>query len=482
MNMKTQIKTISFILLLTFLILTSCNKESKKDYQFKFLFITENFEPFNFIEDDKLTGLAPDVLKEICLSLNIPFDVNVMQWDEAYQTAQTTQNAVLFATSLNTERKDLFKWAGPIATMDWFFYALAQNHFNLNSLEEAKTVNRIGVLRDYTIEQFLVQQGFTNLVYCNDHQDAISKLISGEIDLYPSDKITAEAVLNTMQLSIYTLKEVLPIKTEMIYFAFNKLIPDDVVADFQVEIDRLKSNGFLKQLYQKYFNSSDFPGTIQIYTESYPPITFMNNYGEITGFGSDIAKEIMKRNRLFVDIKLSTWSNGYELALINPNFCLFTMDRTPARENLFHWVGPIGTNSTYFYTLAGSSIVINSIEDAMNLTSVGTVSSWFSDQHLRNLGFTNLISDSDPAVLTEKLLNGEIDAFVCSEVTFPDILRTQGYQYSQVNPVFSLMSSDYYITFSKTTHVEIVNQWQTTFSAIQQDGTADAIRRRWFPE
>jgi ABC-type amino acid transport substrate-binding protein len=79
-------------------------------------------------------------------------------------------------------------------------------------------------------------------------------------------------------------------------------------------------------------------------------------------------------------------------------------------------------------------------------------------------------------------LNGEIDAFVCSEVTFPDILRTQGYQYSQVNPVFSLMSSDYYITFSKTTHVEIVNQWQTTFSAIQQDGTADAIRRRWFPE
>ncbi|MDP2236810.1 MAG: transporter substrate-binding domain-containing protein [Bacteroidales bacterium] len=480
--MSTKMKTISFIIFLTFFIASSCNKESKKEYRFKFHFITENFEPFNYTEGDKLTGLTPDILKEICESLNIPFDINVMQWDEAYQTAQTTQNAVLFATSLNTERKDLFKWAGPIATMDWYFYALAQNHFDLNSLEEAKTVNSIGVLRDYTIEQFLVQQGFTNLVYCNDHQDAITKLISGEIDLYPSDKITAEAVLNTMQLSIYTLKEVLPIKTEMIYFAFNKLIPDDVVADFQVEIDRLKNNGFLKQLYQKYFNSSDFPGTLQIYTESYPPITFMSNFGEITGYGSEIAKEIMKRNRLFIDIKLSTWSNGYELALINPNFCLFTMDRTPVRENLFHWVGPIGTNSTYFYTRAGSDIVINSIEDAMNLASVGTVSSWFSDQHLRNLGFTNLISDSSPAVMTVKLLTGEIDAFVCSEVTFPDILRSQDYQYNQVNPAFPLMSSDYYITFSKTTSNEIVNQWQTTFSAIQQDGTLDAIRRRWFPD
>ncbi len=156
-------------------------------------------------------------------------------------------------------------------------------------------------------------------------------------------------------------------------------------------------------MHQKYLNTSHFPGILQIYTEDYPPLTFLNSYGEASGFGTDLVHEIMKRNGIYADIKLSTWSNGYELALHNPNFCLFTMDRTEIRENLFQWVGPIGTNATYFYTKAGSGISINSLDDARNLGSVGTVSSWFSDQHLRDLGFTNLVSEEDPGAMTKSL-------------------------------------------------------------------------------
>jgi len=149
------------------------------------------------------------------------------------------------------------------------------------------------------------------------------------------------------------------------------------------------------------------------------------------------------------------------------------------RENLFQWVGPIGTNATWFYTKAGSGITISSIEDARNLNSVGTVSSWFSDQYLRDLGFTNLISDSDPNVMTEKLLHGEIDAFVCTGVTFPTILKGLGYQYSEVLPAYSLMSSDYYIAFSKNTPVSRIDQWQTTLDSMKLDGTYEVLFKKW---
>jgi len=189
----------------------------------------------------------------------------------------------------------------------------------------------------------------------------------------------------------------------------------------------------------------------------------------------------MKRNQLFIDIKLSLWSNGYDLALNNPNFCLFTMDRTQLRDNLFQWVGPIGTNTTWFYTKAGSGITISSIEKARNLKAVGTVNSWFSDQHLRSLGFTNLVSDNDPGVMTDKLMHGEVEAFVCTDVTFPEIMKGQGYQYNQVVTSFSLMSSDYYIAFSKNTPVKIIHQWQATLQSMRSDGTYDAIFRKWFP-
>lgn len=471
------------ILAIAFLLLVySCSKTSPESYGFEFHFLTENYKPFNYVESGALTGYAPGLLKEICKNLNIPFRVDVMEWEEAYNKALQVPGTVLFATSMNAQRRDLFKWAGPIATIEWKFYTLAASNISLNSLEEAKELPGIGVLKDYTIEQFLISQGFTNLVYCDDHRDAIQKLLQGTIDIYPCEQFTMEAGLQSVGKSIFEVKEILPIKTELIYFAFHLSTPDRVVSDIQEEINRLKDNGVVGRLYRQFLNSSDFPGTLIVYTEDYPPITFMNRYGEISGYGSDIAMEIMKRNRIYSKIKLSSWSNGYELALNNPNFCLYTMDRTPVRETLFQWVGPIGTNITWFYVTKKSGVTIKSLEDARKLSAVGTVSSWFSDQHLRQLGFSNLISGKEPVAMTKKLMAGEIDAFVCSGVTFPDILKESGYGYDEVVPAYSLMSSDYYISFSRTTPAAVARHWQTTFEEMMADGTVNAIRKRWFPD
>lgn len=482
-DMPARFKKSLLILLfpVILLLLTQCSKESEESYRYQFMFMTEQYKPLNYLDNGNLTGLGPEVLRVICSNLKIPFEVSVLPWEQAYSQVLQADNAVLFSTILNTERKDLFKWAGPIASLDWLFYSSSQKQIILNSLEEAKEAGKIGVVRDYAITQFLISQGFTNLVYCDDNINAFDLLLKGEIDLFPSDRITAEAALDILKKSYYSITPRLTIRTDLVYFAFNKKVPDDVVADFQREIDRIKTSGYLLTLYRKFMNSSDVPGVIQIYTEQYPPLTFLNSYGEITGFGSDLVYEIMKRNHIFADVKLSQWNIGYELALSNPDFCLFTMDRTTQRDSLFQWVGPLGTNTTYFYTKTGSGITISSLQDARNLPSVGTVSSWFSDQYLRNLGFTNLVSDGDPRVMTEKLMQGQISAFVCSCVTFPDILSGLGYQYSQVVPAFPLMSSDYYVAFSKNTSASMVGQWQSTFENMKLDGTYDAIYHKWFP-
>ncbi len=476
--MKKNILSLCLIAVLSILLFTGCEKSNNGD-NVKLKFVTENYKPFNYTENSEIKGLAPDILKLICKQLDIPFDVTVMPWDEAYTFAKNTDNAVLFSTVLDVERRDQFKWAGPIASMDWIFYSKPQNDFTINYLEDAKKVSKIGVIQDYSIEQYLAQEGFTNLVYCANNVEAFTKLLNGEIDLFPSDKITAEAALKSINKSIYNVAEELIIKTDFVYIAFNKSIPDNVVADFQYEIDRLKEVGTLKTLYQKYMNSSDFPGTLQIYTEQYSPLTFRNSNGEISGFGSDIVREIMKRNNLFADIKLSSWSNGYNLALCNPNFCLFTMDKTDLRNNLFQWVGPIGTNTTWIYTKKSSSISITSLANAKSLNSIGTVTSWFSDQYLREQGFNNLVSNSDPEVMVKKLMTGEIQAFVCSGVTFPTILKGLGYSYDDIVPSFSLMSSDYYIAFSKNTPVSLVNKWQTTLNEMKSDLTYSAIYQKW---
>lgn len=457
-----------------------CNKEPDTKYSYSLELLTDEHKPFNYTEDGSLKGLGPDLLGVICSELNIPFSSKVLPWDRAYETVLANEHAVLYSTVLNAERKSLFKWAGPYASVDWVFYASSPNPVEITSLDNARSVQGIGVLASNAITQHLLSEGFNNLVYCENNQDAFNKLLAGEITLYPSDKITAEAALTARGKSIYDVTGKLNFHTNLVYFAFNKAVPDWVVNDFQRVIDKTKQNGTLKQLYQIYMQSANSPDIIQVYTEQYPPLTYLNNTGDITGFGTDVVKEIMKRNQSFYPINLSLWSNGYELALNNPNFCLFTMDRTELRENLFQWVGPIGSNITYIYVRAGSGIIINSVDEARALGSVGTVSSWFSDQYLRDLGFNNLVSGSDPALMTSKLMNGEVDAFVCTSITFPSILRSLGYQYNRVTPAFALMSSDFYIAFSKTTSSSIVSQWQMALDAAKQDGTYDAISTKWF--
>lgn len=475
--MKRRLIPFYYLLVLIVLLFTSCEKSENK---LNLKFYTENFKPLNYTENGEIKGLAPDLLRDICKRMDIKFDVSVLQWDQAYDVVKNENNTVLFSTVLSSERKDQFKWAGPIASLDWMFYAKPQSSITLNYLEDAKSVGKIGIIADYSIEEFLVQEGFTNLVYCSSNVDAFTKLLNGEIDLFPSDKITAEAALKSLNKTIYNVKDLFLIKTDLVYFAFNKNISDAVVADFQYQLDKLKENGELKLLYQKYMNSSDYPGTMQIYTEQYSPLTFRNNNGDITGFGTDIVREIMKRNNIYSDIKLSSWSNGYNLALINPNICLFTMDKTDQRTNLFQWVGPIGTNTTWIYTKKSSGISITTLAQAKALSSIGTVNSWFSDQYLRGQGFTNLVSNNDPEIMVRKLMNGEVQAFVCSGVTFPSILKGLGYNIADVNQSFSLMSSDYYIAFSKNTSALMVSRWQTALDAMKSDLTYTAIYQKWF--
>ncbi len=471
----------ALIMLALTTVLSACKEKEENRYPHNLYFITEEYQPFNYTEAGQLKGIAPELLSIICNRLNIPFEADVMPWADAIALAKSNPHSVLFSTILTAERKDLFNWVGPFASIDWRFYSAASNPLDIQTLEDARQVEAIGVILDFSIEEYLVNEGFTNLVYCENSAEAFEKLLNGTITLVPSSEIAAEAALRSINRSIYDVRPLLTIHTSLVYFAFNKAIPELVTKDFQGELDQLKLNGQLEILYQKYMQATGAPGIIQFYTEQYPPLTFMNSYGEITGFGTDVVKEIMRRNQRYYDIRLSLWSNGYQLALHNPNFCLFTMDRTEIRETLFHWVGPIGTNNTYFYIRNGSGITINTLEEARNLSAIGTVTSWFSDQYLRELGFVNLLAQENPADMVTLMMNGEVDAIVCSNVTIADILHESGYQYGQISPTLALLSSDYYIAFSRNTDHLIVTQWKSALDAAKADGTYSAIVNKWFP-
>ena len=229
--------------------------------------------------------------------------------------------------------------------------------------------------------------------------------------------------------------------------------------------------------------SSEIPkeSKLQLLTEDYPPLTFEKD-GEVTGFGTEVVREILHRLNIPDDIRILPWEEGYDLCLKNPNVVLFTMKRTELRENLFHWIGPIGGNNTIFYAKKGSGIKINSMEDAKKVSKIATCSAWFSEQDLKDAGFTNLVSSPVPIENVRQLVEGEVNLSIFTDITIPEIAIQAGYSIDDLEPVFTVSTGYFYVAISKTTPQSFVELWKQTFRAMYEDGTFEKIYDKWIPE
>lgn len=156
------------------------------------------------------------------------------------------------------------------------------------------------------------------------------------------------------------------------------------------------------------------------------------------------------------------------------------MEKTPEREDKFNFIGPLGANIAYFYALASNPIELPDIEAAKAVPAIATTTNWFTEQALKEQGFTNLQSRTDPIDNLRMLVNKEADLAVFTDVTFPGLCEEAGVAADSLRPVLQLMQTEYYIAISKATAPEIVKQWEEAFATIRDNGTLETIRKKWF--
>lgn len=223
------------------------------------------------------------------------------------------------------------------------------------------------------------------------------------------------------------------------------------------------------------------PAELTVITEEYPPVSFMKD-GKISGFVTDIVREIMARQGMKSTIRLMSWDEGYNIALKTPNVVLFSAERTDKREKLFQWVGPVGKNSAMFYAKKGSGVKINSLSDAKKLKTIATTKDWFTEQYLKSKGFSNLSSSALPTANVKQVIDGTAQASVFTDITIPEIVKKAGYTMGDLEPVFLLTNTYFYIAMSLGTPPETVRKWQSVLDTMKADGTFEKIYREYIPD
>lgn len=170
-------------------------------------------------------------------------------------------------------------------------------------------------------------------------------------------------------------------------------------------------------------------------------------------------------------VKTVSWKRGYEEALGKPDIALFPTTRTPEREDLFHWIGPILSIQWVFFSHADSKLVINSLDDARRVGSIGTYTNDSKEEWLKAHGFTNLVSVMDNQTNIRKLYQGRIDLMVET----PDVIyqwpKRYGLDPSKLVMAYPFKTVDLYLALSKDTAPDTVRAYQKAFDEMIQDGT-----------
>jgi len=212
-----------------------------------------------------------------------------------------------------------------------------------------------------------------------------------------------------------------------------------------------------------------FAQELEIITEEFPPYNY-NYKGQPAGISTEIVQKILQRLGHKNNIKILPWTEGYNHVLHNENTMLFSTTRTAEREELFKWVGPLIPNNTVFFAKKGTSTVINSLNDAKNVRSIGVYKDDSGEQLLLEKGFSNLDSVVDNKENITKLASGKIDLWIINELTGKHMIKEAGLS-NEIEKVYEVQSDYMYIAFNKKTSDELIKKWQDILDQIKIDGT-----------
>ena len=181
---------------------------------------TEEFPPFNFTQDGKITGVSTEVVTRVFAAARLNTRIKSLPWTETYNLAQKQKNALIYSISRRKEREKLFQWIGVIVPTTYSVIALkSRKDFKISKLEDVKKY-RIGTTVEDVVENWLLSKGFalTDFVRTSGTNPVLKEyrsLLNKHIDIWPAPDALAYHVVRQQGHSdpsaviqkLYTLEE-----------------------------------------------------------------------------------------------------------------------------------------------------------------------------------------------------------------------------------------------------------------------------------
>ena len=210
-----------------------------------------------------------------------------------------------------------------------------------------------------------------------------------------------------------------------------------------------------------------------------PPMGFVGDDGEYTGFDLELAQEVAKRLGLEYKAQPIAWdSKDMELESGNID-CIWNGFTMTGREDDYTWTEPYMANQQVF-VVANDSDINSQADLAGKIVEVQADSS--AEAALKEAPeltatFKELLTTADYNTAFMDLEQGAVDAIAMDVIV-------AGYQIQQRNADFkilddSLSEEEYGVGFKKG-NTELRDKVQSTLEEMAEDGTLQEVSEKWF--
>lgn len=206
---------------------------------------TEEFPPYNYMDDKVVRGINADILREACIRAGITCRFELLSWQRAYKRAQQDIKGGVASTARLPQREGQWHWLGPLVAGTSCLFKLKNREDIVIQRVEDILPFTMDVQRSDVYDTLFSEWGFEpdrNFLYFDTKQEGFAALLRKEVDLFIASDITIYAHLDRHGLDITDIVPVfeipMPPKNGN-YLAINKQADLALVDTLQRALDSM---------------------------------------------------------------------------------------------------------------------------------------------------------------------------------------------------------------------------------------------------
>jgi len=207
-----------------------------------------HYPPLMIRDGGERPGFAIEIIQAAEKRLGEKSTVRFYTFARMTKTLLNRDNGLFPTLYRNPQREEKFQWIAKVFVVENSFMTTGQP---VNSLEQARQLDKIGVVDKTALHEFLLKNNFTNLEVVNRPEINARKLAAGRIDAWFLTTFLARMIWNQEHIPTPLVAGV-PITRPEAYIAANLDFPKPLAKQYRLAIVAMHRDGTIKKIVRRY--------------------------------------------------------------------------------------------------------------------------------------------------------------------------------------------------------------------------------------